>query len=45
MKKKIAAALRKIASWLSPVPNSFIQGIDIDHIRLLPEKYDIEKLG
>lgn len=45
MKKKIAAALRKVASWLSPVPNSFIQGIDIDPLRLLPEKYDIEKLG
>ncbi len=48
MKKKIAAALRKIANRLSPVPNSFIPKIgpdDLGPIRQLTEKYDIKKLG
>ena len=42
MKKKIAAALRKVASWLSPVPNSFIQGIDIEKLGVAYEYNEIE---
>lgn len=47
IKKKTAAALRKIANRLSPVPNSFMPKIGPDNIGLIRQlsgKYDIKKL-